>query len=151
MPYLTIVALYHYIRSRKNLKSKISYYSNSSSTFNFLELSILLSGDVHPLPGLENRKSISVRISQRTRRRHGNLHTEKVNHKRSEVRTIINIPTISEQSPNVKNISDSAAWMLDQLKANLQILFAMQHPPVRTFTHQRKHGWRNGTWQRELN
>ena len=28
--------------------------------------------------------------------------TEKVNHKRSEVRTIINLPTISEQSPNVK-------------------------------------------------
>ena len=62
----------------------------------------MLSGDVHPLPGPENRKSISVRISQRTRRRHGNLHTEKVNHKRSEVRTIINIPTISEQSPNIK-------------------------------------------------
>lgn len=63
----------------------------------------MLSGDVHPLPGPENRKSISVRISQRTRRRHGNHHTVKNNHKRPEVRTIINIPTISEQSPNVKN------------------------------------------------
>ena len=100
----TIAALYHYIKSRKKwFKSKISYYSNSSSTFNFLELSVLLSGDVHPLPGPENRKSISVRISQRTRRRHGNHHTVKNNHKRPEVRTIINIPTISEQSPNVKN------------------------------------------------
>lgn len=68
-----------------------------------MELSVLLSGDVHPLPGPENRKSISVRISQRTRRRHGNHHTVKNNHKRPEVRTIINIPTISEQSPNVKN------------------------------------------------
>ena len=36
------------------LISNIIYYSNSVASFNFLGLTILLSGDVHPMPGPVN-------------------------------------------------------------------------------------------------
>ncbi|KXJ08305.1 putative RNA-directed DNA polymerase from transposon BS [Exaiptasia diaphana] len=53
---------------RKFSKSRISYYSNSCATFNFMEFCIKLSGDVHPLPGPEitsNGNGIPVCIGNR--------------------------------------------------------------------------------------
>lgn len=42
------------IIKKKWLISNIIYYSNSVASFNFLELTILLSGDVHTMPGPVN-------------------------------------------------------------------------------------------------
>lgn len=42
------------IMKKKWLISNIIYYSNSVASFNFLELTILLSGDVHTMPGPVN-------------------------------------------------------------------------------------------------
>ena len=42
----------------------IIYYRNCVATFNYLELSIQLSGDVHPLPGPEIGRRIPVQITQ---------------------------------------------------------------------------------------
>ena len=53
-------------RMRLRIKRKwfIIYYRNCVATFNYLELSIQLSGDVHPLPGPEIGKLIPVQITQ---------------------------------------------------------------------------------------
>ena len=55
---------------KKWSKSRISYYSNSVTSFNYMELCIVLSGDVHLLPGPDSspKKSISVRITGRYNR-----------------------------------------------------------------------------------
>ena len=49
---------------RKWFCCNIIYYRNCVATFNYLELSIQLSGDVHPLPGLEIGRRIPVQITQ---------------------------------------------------------------------------------------
>lgn len=41
------------IKRKRWFKCHVPYYSNSDATFNFMELCITLSGDVHPLPGPE--------------------------------------------------------------------------------------------------
>ena len=41
------------ITRKRWFKCHVPYYSNSDATFNFMELCITLSGDVHPLPGPE--------------------------------------------------------------------------------------------------
>ena len=56
-------------RMRLRIKRKwfccnIIYYRNCVATFNYLELSIQLSGDVHPLPGPEIGRRIPVQITQ---------------------------------------------------------------------------------------
>ena len=40
-------------RKRKWFKSRISYYSNTTASFNSMVISLLVSGDVHPHPGPE--------------------------------------------------------------------------------------------------
>ena len=42
-----------FITRKRWFKCHVPYYSNSDATFNFMELCITLSGDVHPLPGPE--------------------------------------------------------------------------------------------------
>ena len=42
---------------RKYFKRRILYYRNSSAGFNFMELCISLSGDIHPLPGPDTSTS----------------------------------------------------------------------------------------------
>ena len=49
---------------RKWFCCNIIYYRNCVATFNYLELSIQLSGDVHPLPGPEIGRRIPVQITQ---------------------------------------------------------------------------------------
>ena len=59
---------------RKYFKSRISFYSNSCVSFNFMELCIKLSGDVHPLPGPETTTTgnrVSVCIGNRRNKRSG--------------------------------------------------------------------------------
>ena len=49
---------------RKWFKCRVLYYPNFSATFNSAEISIILSVDVHPLPGPSNKK-IAIRIGNR--------------------------------------------------------------------------------------
>ena len=59
---------------KKWLNSRIHYYSNSMASFNYLALSITLSGDVHPLPGPDSiAQRIPVRITQRQTLRPANI------------------------------------------------------------------------------
>jgi hypothetical protein len=44
---------------------RISYYSNSCACFNGMELSIRLSGEIHPLPGPTNTHTILVCMGNR--------------------------------------------------------------------------------------
>ena len=48
---------------KKWSKSRISYYSNSVAFFNHMELCIVLSGDIHPLPGPDSISKISISVS----------------------------------------------------------------------------------------
>ena len=57
---------------RKWLEYRIPYYCNSTASFNFLALSIKLSGDAHPMPGpvsevksSQVKSTISVRVTNR--------------------------------------------------------------------------------------
>ena len=56
---------------RKWFKCQVLYYPNCSATFNFAEMWIIVSGDVHPLPGPSNKK-IATYIGNRqsNHRRH---------------------------------------------------------------------------------
>ena len=59
---------------KKWLNSRIHYYSNSMASFNYLALSITLSGDAHPLPGPDSiAQRIPVRIAQRQTLRPANI------------------------------------------------------------------------------
>ena len=49
---------------RKWFRCNIIYYPNCVATFNYLELSIQLGGDVHPSPGPEIGRRIPVQITQ---------------------------------------------------------------------------------------
>ncbi|XP_074635839.1 uncharacterized protein LOC141894176 [Acropora palmata] len=55
---------------RKYFKRRILYYPNSSAGFNFMELCISLSGDIHPLPGPDTSSGriTVIRGKRRTRR-----------------------------------------------------------------------------------
>ena len=54
---------------RKWFKCRVLYYPNCSATFNFAEMWIILSGEVHPLPGPSNKK-ITTCIGNRQSRSH---------------------------------------------------------------------------------
>ena len=56
---------------RKYFKRRILYYPNSSAGFNFMELCISLSGDIHPLPGPDTSSSRVTVI-------HGNRRTRRI-------------------------------------------------------------------------
>ena len=49
-------------------KSRITYYNNAVTSFNFLELHTQPSGDIHRQPGPDSQLSIPVRITQRSHR-----------------------------------------------------------------------------------
>ena len=51
--------------TRKWFKSRISYYSNATASFNSMVISLLVSGDVHPHPGSEVSSQNSVQIPYR--------------------------------------------------------------------------------------
>ena len=49
------------VKTKRWHKSRVSYYNNSDATFNFMELAITLSGDVHPLPGPDFGTSSAIK------------------------------------------------------------------------------------------
>ena len=55
---------------RKYFKQRISYYPNSCAGFNFMELCVSLSGDIHPLPGPDttSRRIAVIHGNRLTRR-----------------------------------------------------------------------------------
>ena len=56
---------------RKYFKRRILYYPNSTAGFNFMELCISVSGDIHPLPGPDTSSSRITVI-------HGNRRTRRI-------------------------------------------------------------------------
>jgi len=147
--YLTIKRI---IKTKKWFKARMSYYDNSDATFNFPAMAIALSGDVHPQPGPDGSSlSIPTRISNRrrddklksdvtTKRRYVNGYQNNSRYNSYNSRSVINIPTIIEQCPIVKNHLRISVLTPDRSKTNLRILFVTQCPLVRTFILLQKHG-----------
>ena len=84
---------------KKWFASHIRYYPNSVATFNYLALTILLSGDVHPLLGPEfgNHKWIPVRLTNRLNQQRNSMEKNQRNLTKSTTNVPLELSIYSQQ------------------------------------------------------
>ena len=89
------------IKRKRWFTRRVQYYPNSDASFNFMALTIQLSGDIHPLPGPNTNTSTTSRIPARITSNRRNTNKPTPRHRVES--NCIKIDTIDTQAMNLRN------------------------------------------------